>query len=223
MPRQPRVAPGGIVYHVLNRANGRNLLFEKPQDFEAFERLMLEAMKRFPTRLLGYCLMGTHWHMALWPREDGEMTAFLRWLTMTHSQRVHAHRHTTGWGHVYQGRFKSFPIERDEHLLTVVRYMERNPLRANLVKRAQNWRWSSLWRREHGDEDKLLSPMPIELPEDWVLEVNRAQTDAEVEALRRSIRRGTPFGSEAWVERMVKKLKLDHTVRPRGRPRLRGT
>src|SRR3972149_9557988 len=102
MPRRARLAPGGIVYHVLNRGNGRNELFHKLEDYSAFERVMTEAMHRCPTRLLAYCLMPNHWHMVLWPREEGEMTEFLRWLTLTHSQRLHAHRHTTGWGHVYQ-------------------------------------------------------------------------------------------------------------------------
>ncbi len=115
------MAPGGIVYHTLNRGNGRNELFHKPEDYSAFERIMTEAMHRCPIRLLAYCLMPNHWHMVLWPREEGEMTEFLRWITLTHSQRLHAHRHTTGWGHIYQGRFKSFPIEQDEPLLMVLR------------------------------------------------------------------------------------------------------
>src|SRR5437763_12062268 len=139
MPRRARIAPGGIVYHALNRGNGREKLFRKSDDFAAFERIMIEALRRYPIRLLGYCLVPNHWHLVLWPARDGQMTQFLRWLTQTHSQRLHAHRHTAGTGHVYQGRFKSFPIERDEHLLAVLRYVERNALRARLVQRAQDW------------------------------------------------------------------------------------
>ena len=159
---------------------------------------MVAAMHRFPTRLLAYCLMPNHWHMVLWPRKDGETTAFLRWLTLTHSQRLHAHRHTTGYGHIYQGRFKSFPIEQDESLLNVLRYVERNALRANLVERAQNWRWCSLWRRLNGDREPLLSAWPLDTPADWVDWVNAAQTEAELEALRKCVNRGTPYGSEGW-------------------------
>jgi putative transposase len=114
-------------------------LFQKDGDYEAFERVLTLALKKYPIRLLAYCVMPNHWHMVLWPREDGELSAFLRWLTLTHSMRWHTHYHTTGTGHLYQNRFKSFPIEADDHLYTVLRYVERNALRANLVKRAEDW------------------------------------------------------------------------------------
>ena len=120
---------GGIVYHALNRGNGRTELFHKPGDYLAFERIMVAAMSRSPHRLLAYCLMPNHWQMILWPNNDGEVTEFLRWLTLTHSQRLHAHRHTTGYGRIDQGRFKCFPIQEDESLLRAVRYVERNALR----------------------------------------------------------------------------------------------
>src|ERR1700722_11538435 len=123
MPRQARSAPGGLVYHVINRGNGRRRLFNKRADYEAVQKVMLQAIERTPTRLLGWCLMPNHWHLILWPKEDGELSAFVRWLTLTHTQRWHAHRHSAGEGHVYQGRFKSFPIEKDDHLLTVLRYV----------------------------------------------------------------------------------------------------
>lgn len=134
MPRGPRYAPGGLVYHALNRAVARLPLFEKDGDYAAFERVLALALAKHPTRLLGYCLMPNHWHMVLWPRRDGELTAFLRWLTHTHTMRWHAHYHTAGTGHLYQGRFKAFPIQEDDHLYAVLRYVERNALRANLSK-----------------------------------------------------------------------------------------
>jgi hypothetical protein len=87
-------------------------------------------------RLLAYCLMPNHFHLLVWPRADGDLSQFLRWLTVTHTQRWHAHHRTAGTGHLYQGRFKSFPVQSDEHFLTVCRYVERNALRANLVGRA---------------------------------------------------------------------------------------
>ncbi|HEV8726036.1 MAG TPA: transposase [Candidatus Binatia bacterium] len=219
MPRRARIAPGEIVYHALNRANGRNELFHKAEDYSAFERIMVAAMSRFPIRLLAYCLMPNHWHMVLWPSKDGEMTAFLRWLTITHSQRLHAHRHTTGYGHIYQGRFKSFPIEQDEALLNVLRYVERNALRANLVERAQEWHWCSLWRRLNGDRESLLSSWPFHTPADWLDSVNVAQTEAELDALRKSVNRGAPYGSEGSKKRIANALRLEYTLRPRGRPR----
>src|ERR1700682_5536567 len=101
MPRSARNAPGGYVYHALNRAVARLPLFDKPADYDAFECVLLEAPKEHPTRLLGYCLMPNHWHFVLWPRRDGELTDFLRWLTHTHTMRWHAHHHTLGTGHLY--------------------------------------------------------------------------------------------------------------------------
>src|SRR5260370_32063674 len=136
MPRRPRVAPGGFAYHAINRAVARLPLFQKDGDYAAFERVLAEAMQKNPIRLLGYCLMPNHWHFVLWPQRDGQLTAFLRWLTHTHTQRWHAHYHSAGTGHLYQGRFKSFPVQEDEHLYTVLRYVERNPVRAGVVRRA---------------------------------------------------------------------------------------
>src|SRR5262249_53973057 len=151
MPRRARNAPGGLVYHVLNRAVARLPLFQKDGDYAAFERVLAKALHEHPMRLLAYCLMPNHCHLVLWPQQDGELTAFLRRVTHTHSMRWHAHYHTGGTGHIYQGRFKSFPVETDDHCYAVLRYVERNALRANLVKRAEDWRWGSLWRRLSGE------------------------------------------------------------------------
>src|SRR5947209_556299 len=134
MARQARHTPGGFVYHALNRATARMTLFRKPADYDAFLRVLDEALQRHPTRLLGYCLMPTHWHLVLWPEHDGQLTKLLRWLTLTHSVRWQTHYHSTGSGHVYQNRFKAFPVEEDDHLYTVLRYVERNALRAGLVE-----------------------------------------------------------------------------------------
>ena len=122
---------------------------------------------------------------------------------------------------MYQGRFKAFPVESDEHFLTVARYVERNALRANLVERAQDWRWSSLWRRRERDKSKakMLSDWPVPRPSDWMRRVNRPVTDAELKSLRQSVRRGRPFGGDDWVQRIVKRLRLESTVRPPGRLR----
>ena len=220
MPRTARQAPGGLVYHVLNRAVARLPLFEKDGDYQAFERVLLDAMAKQPTRLLAYCLMPNHWHLVLWPQEDAELTGFVRWLTHTHSMRWHAHNHTAGSGHIYQGRLKSFPVQADDHYYAVVRYVERNALRANLVGRAEQWRWSSLWQRQHPGEKMagVLHPWPLPEPGDWLKRVNAAQSSAELEALRRAVVRGSPFGSTSWQVRTARRLGLEFTLRPRGRP-----
>jgi putative transposase len=221
MARGPRVAPGSFVYHVLNRAVARLQLFRTRADYEAFERVLSLALERYPIRILAYIVMPTHWHMVLWPREDGELSAFVRWLTHTHTMRWHAYHQSTGTGHLYQGRFKAFPIQTDEHFLTVCRYVERNALRANLVLRAEQWRWSSLWRRENADPpaESLLTDWPLERPNNWLELVNQPQSAAELAAVRRSVIRNAPYGSVDWQGHIARRLSLEFTLRPRGRPR----
>jgi len=219
MPRRLRDASGGFVYHVLNRAVGRARIFEKTGDYQAFEKVLRQADAFVPMRVLAYCVMPNHWHLVLWPRRGGELSEYMRWLTVTHTQRWHAHHHTSGTGPLYQGRFKSFPIQADEHLLTVCRYVERNPLRAGLVRRADTWRWSSLWHRVKGSGQTLLAGGPAPLPEDWVVQVNAVETEAELQALRRSVMRGTPYGAAEWQKRTASRLGLQASLRPIGRPR----
>ena len=222
MGRPHRAAEGGYVYHVLNRANARMTIFRRDADYEAFERVLVQAIERTETRLLAYCLMPNHWHLMVWPRQDGELSRFVGWLTLTHTQRWHAHRRSIGSGHLYQGRFKSFPVQEDEHYYTLARYVERNALRANLVKRAEAWRWCSLyrWLRAHAEDKALLATWPLPRRPSWVDHVNAPQSEAEVAALRRCVDRGSPFGDDAWTDRAVYRLGLESTRRPRGRPRI---
>ena len=185
MGRALRAATGGMVFHVLNRGNARARIFHKDADYLAFERILGGAKERYDMRVLTYCLMPNHWHLVLWPRHEGDLSRFMGWLTLTHTQRWHAQRGTGGTGHVYQGRFKSFPVQADDHFLTVCRYVERNGLRGGLAPRPDTWRWSSLWRREHGSRDDraLLSEWPVRCPRDWLSWVKQPQTEAELESL----------------------------------------
>lgn len=215
------------MYHVWNRAAGRLRLFGRDADYAAFHRVLLDAHRRHPLRILDWCLMPNHWHFVVYPRDDDQVTRFFRWLTHTHAMRRIAHRRSVGTGALYQGRFKTLPVQRDEHLRTLLRYVQRNPLRAGLVRRAEQWKWGGLWARGNGDEAtrSLLSPWPIDGPsgpeqwDRWTAWVNAPQTDAEVQALREHIRRSRPYGSTKWVEATARKLSLEWTLRPRGRPR----
>ena len=223
MPRTPRADEAGGLYHALNRGNSRAAIFRKEADYEAFERILSEGLARYPVQLFCYQLMPNHWHLVLRPTQDGEMSRFLRWVTATHTMRYHAHYHTSGTGHVYQGRFKSFPIQDDAHFLTVCRYVERNALRAELTTRAEDWRWGSLWRWQQSVEPvpALLSPWPIPRSPHWLARVNEPLTDRELIALRRSAQRGSPFGDSAWIESTAQRLGLAPTINPRGRPQVR--
>ncbi len=221
MGRALRVDVGDYVYHVLNRANARAELFTKKQDYALFESILTDAVDTFDMRLLAYCVMPNHWHLVLYPRKDGDLAKFMNWLTLTHTQRWHAQHGTTGYGHLYQGRYKSFLCEEDDHFLKLVRYVERNPKRATLVPRAEAWQWGSAWRREHGtaEQKKLLSEWPVSMPRDYLSFLNQPQTIAELDTIRTTVRRGNPFGSESWTRRSIKKFALESTVRPRGRPK----
>jgi putative transposase len=225
MPRPLRAAEGGLIYHTLNRANAGLTIFSSDEDYAAFESVLSEALPRDDMRLLAYCLMPNHFHLLLWPREDGDLSRFMRWLTLTHTQRWHAHRRTAGTGHLYQGRFKSFPVQSDDHFLTVCRYVERNALRAGLVERAEDWRWGSLrsLRGKDAVERPPLTPWPIDRPRDWKSRVNRPFGPREEEAVRRSIQRGQPFGAAPWQAEMAARLGLESAFRPRGRPRKQPT
>jgi putative transposase len=221
MPRQKRLDLAGDVYHALNRGNARQQIFFKDQDYEAFERVLGEGLERYPVRLYAFTLMPNHWHMVLAPEKDGMMGRLLRWVSATHTQRFHAHYQTAGYGHLYQSRFKSFPLQSDEHFLSVCRYVERNPLRAGLVQRAELWRFGSLYRWfSNNDKDpSLLSTWPLRRTAGWVARVNEPLTEKELSAIRTSVQRGRPYGDSKWTEQMADQHGLWSTLRPRGRPR----
>jgi putative transposase len=225
-----------MVCHVLNRANARLPLFECPADYELFEHTLQQAHQRVAMRTLAYCIMPNHWHLVLWPRADGDLAEFMRWLTVAHTQRWHAAHASAGTGHVYQGRYKMFPVQarrvslaqrrqgvldKGNSLWTVLRYVERNALRAGLAARAEQWRWGSLWRRTAGDAEQraLLTDPSAGWPGDWIRWVNRPQTEEEERAVAECIARGRPFGAPDWVAAAAARLGLQTTLHPRGRPR----
>jgi putative transposase len=210
-----------MVFHVLNRGVGRRRLFDTDADYAAFEGLLAETLEKCPMRICGYCLMPNHWHFLMWPEGDDDLGAFMQRLCVTHVTRWQKHRHVVGEGHLYQARFKSFPVESDDYFYQLMRYVERNALRANLCSRAEEWRWGSAWRRVNGTPEQraLLSAWPVPRPRQWQEHVNRPQTEAELAAIRTSVVRGQPFGSQAWVQQTAKQLGLESTLRPRGRPR----
>ena len=223
MPRSPRADEAGGIYHALNRANMNAPIFKKEGDFLAFENVLHEALGLYRVELYAYQLMTNHWHLIIRPLVDGEMGRFCKWVGGTHTMRYHAHYNSAGRGHLYQGRFKSFPIQDDEHFLVACRYVERNALRANMTARAEDWRWGSLsrWLQRPEPEPKLLSPWPIPRLPNWVSRVNEPLSESELNAIRICANRGAPLGDEGWVESIARRLNLESTMRPRVRPRVR--
>ncbi len=217
MPRTLRASRGGVCYHVLNRGNAGARVFHQDADYEGFVELIAAANRRLFLRVLAYCLMPNHFHLVLWPRLDGDLSRWMQWLMTAHVRRHHRVHGSSG--HLWQGRFNAFAIEHDAHLVAVLRYVERNPVRANLVSRAEDWRWSSLrWWRSAGRPD-FLADGPVPRPDDWPRHVDEPEERPELEALRTSVVRGRPFGGERWAQRTATRLGVESTLRPRGRPR----
>ncbi len=211
-----RIAPGGFCYHVLNRGNAQARVFHDNADYRGFLGLMAKAGEKVPMHHLAYCLMPNHFHLVVRPEADGDLGRWMQWLMTTHVRRHHR-RHGTS-GHLWQGRFKSFVIQDDAHLLTVLRYVERNPVRARLVERAQDWSWSSAGCGP-GSSPVPITPGPVPRPADWLDWLNEPDPPDELVALRRNIARGTPWGETTWAERIAARLGLQLEPRPRGRPR----
>jgi putative transposase len=194
--------------------------FRGGEDFEAFLRVMVQAHRRHPLRILAYCILSNHWHFVVRPKADGQVTDYFRWLAHTHAMRRRVAHRTVGHGHLYQGRFKSFPVPGDEHLLAVARYVERNALGAGLVERAEEWPYGSLRARSQAADPTrgILADWPIERPADWVERVNAPLSAGELKRLRLSVVRGRPFGDDSWADRTARRLGLEQTLRPEGRP-----
>ncbi|MCS7032868.1 MAG: transposase [Phycisphaerae bacterium] len=218
MPRAARRVVAGLYYHVLNRGNGRMRIFHKAADYDAFVQVLREALERYSVDLLAWCLMPNHWHLVLRPRRPDALAGFMRWVGVTHVRRHHQHYHSRGGGHLYQGRFKSFPIQDDRHFCTVCRYVESNPLRARLVKRAEAWRWSSLNAGQDPTRRLPIGEWPVARPRDWVEIVNQSLPPQQLNELRQSAQRGRPFGDEGWTMQIARKLGLTNTLRNPGRP-----
>jgi putative transposase len=208
----------GEVCHLLNRANARATIFAVDADFMRFEELLAEEQEAAGVQLYAWCLMPTHWHLVARPDAPGGLTRLMRRLARRHTQLWHKVRGTRGQGHLYQGRYKAFAVQSDDHFLTVCRYVERNPLRAGLVTRAADWRFGSLWRLGRHRVPPHPDPWPVPRPRRWAEVVDGAETPAELEALRTSLARGRPFGDASWIRLTAARFTLGSTMRPPGRP-----
>ena len=192
MGRGPRIDIGDCMYHVINRSNGRARLFHNKQDYKEFEMLLVEMKELFGMRILSYEVMPNHWHLQLYPSKDKDLSRSMQWLTSTHAHQVRARTDTIGEGHIYQDRYKSLLIEDDRYFLTVLKYIERNAVRAGLVATAQDWRWGSAYHRIRGtvEERRLLAELPVDLPRDYTTWINTPEPAEELSKLRDAISKG---------------------------------
>ena len=221
MPRVARVDISNYPYHVINRGVMRLTIFNSEADYALFEELLFDTAQETGMRILAYALMPNHWHLVLFPVSDGDLGIFMHRLTNSHTRQVHAQTGTIGTGPLYQGRYKSFLIQEDRHLVTVLKYVERNPVRAKLAPRPELWRWGSAWRRMHGTtkQNEFLSHSPVQLPRNYLSWLNTPEHSEELESIRTSVNKGSPYGLESWVEKTAKKFGLSSTLRNPGRPK----
>ena len=186
-----------MIYHVLNRGNGRLRLFHNEGDYDAFEQVLIEGLKRHPVDLLTYCLMPDHWHLVVRPGTDIALGRLTGWIGVTHVRRHQERYHRRGTGHLYQGRFKSFPVAEDKYFLSLCRYVEANAVRGKLVESVQQWRWCAPWRRVHPSREFVLSPWPVNRPRKWTALVDGGLSKEELQLVRDCVRRGRPLGPRA--------------------------
>ncbi|MBZ0156401.1 MAG: transposase [Alphaproteobacteria bacterium] len=217
MPRVERGLADNAIYHVINRGNGRQEVFHKEEDYEAFLLIMQEAKTRYSVKVFAYCLMPNHFHLAVKPAAGGELSRWMQWLMTSHVRRYH--RHYGSSGHVWQGRYKSFMVQEDSHLLVVLRYIEGNPVRAKLVQTATEWQWSSHNETLGKAQRMLTDKVPLELPEEWDRYVDTPFYETDLDCLRRSVNRQAPFGDAEWQMEKCKEFGLESTLNRRGRPR----
>lgn len=212
MPRIPRAATGSLVLHLLNRGNARAVVFREPSEYRDFIRLLWEAEEAFGVAVLAYCIMPNHFHLVARPSDVTALGTFMQWWMTAHVRRHHRRQQTSG--HVWQGRFKSFPVQEDGHLLKVLRYVLRNPVRAGLVAHVRDWPFSSLQ-----DDAPRVDAWPVRPPAPLDAWLAADEDVDECNAIRRSIARRAPYGDDAWTRQVAVQAGLEATLRPLGRPR----
>ena len=216
MPRIPRGETSGGIYHIINRGNMRMQVFDDMEDYEYFLELLEKAAKREKVEVHAYCLMPNHFHLLLIPKEPNSLSRLMQWVMTSHVRYYHKKNKTSG--HIWQGRYKSFMVEKESYYITLVRYIEANALRAKLVKRAEDWDYGSLMEREHKHRTLLSEPyMPLN--DTWVEYVNEPLHKGELHTIRNSVNRQTPLGNERWQVETATKYGMLSTLNKRGRPR----
>jgi len=217
MPRLARGLADGHCCHVLNRGNGRQNVFHKDGDFQAFLNLLVEAKERYSIKIYAWCLMTNHFHLLLCPENGDDLSRAMQWLMTSHVRRYHRHHNSSG--HIWQGRYKSFLVQDDEHLQAVTRYVERNPVTAGMVSRAIEWAWSSHAERLGETDKRIVSELPLPFAGNWEEFVNAEMSEKEQQTFAESITRQAPFGSMEWRQKMCEKFGLESTIRAKGRPK----
>jgi len=218
MARLARVVVPGYPHHVTQRGNRRLPTFFSDDDYEAYLALMAEQCAACGVAIWAWCLMPNHVHLIAVPKTA---EALARAVGEAHRRYTRRINFREGWrGYLWQGRFGSFVMQR-RHALAAVRYVERNPVRAGLVRRAWAWPWSSARAHVQGRGDALIAPggpLAAEVT-DWRAYLAAEEDEATLERLRRHGRTGRPLGPVSFLRRLERRLDRRLVPGTPGRPR----
>jgi len=217
MPRVARALADEQVYHIINRGNRRSNVFNDRYDFLKMLELFKIASDKYEIDIYSYCLMNNHYHLVLYAKHGALLSACMQWLGTSYVRYYNKKYKVSG--HLWQGRYKSFIVQKEEYLLTLMKYVETNPLRAKIEKDAFLYPYSSTKARVEKDENSFISNLPIELPTDWLGFVNDKQLKSDVDMIHNSIERQAPLGNEVWQQKVSMLYGLESSLKPRGRPK----
>jgi len=211
MARIARAVAPGIPHHVTQRGNRRQQTFFNDEDFQSYLELMSEWCMKFQVEVWAYCLMPNHIHLIVIPERRDSLNLAIGEAHRRYTRRINFRE---GWrGHLWQGRFSSFIME-ERYLLACTRYVELNPVRAGLVKKPEDWRWSSAGPHMKGKDDILVKTKPLleMVNKPWENFLTFDVQEPEIELFRKHERTGRPLGVDSFIEKM--ELLLDRKLKP---------
>ena len=219
MPRMARIVIPGIPHHLTQRGNRREDVFFDDDDRQRYLQLVLEYSAKHGMETLAYCLMTNHVHFVSVPARADSLARVFKPVDLRYTQHVNWVHGISG--RLWQGRFYSCPLD-EEHLWAAIRYVERNPVRARLVRKAENYPWSSAAAHCGLRVEPMLAPLPAGRPAetaDWSRWLAEKEDEKMLLRLRLHTRTGRPVGSKRFISRLEAKLGRRLQARPVGRPR----
>ena len=220
MPRVPRIVIPGVVHHVTQRGNNRQDVFFADEDRKVYLALLVKQSGRYGLPIVGFCLMTNHVHLIVRPETEESLAKAIGQAHWHYTQYVNALYGRSG--HLWQNRFKSYALDR-RHFIRALRYTERNPVRAGMVRTAWDYRWSSAASHVGHEEpfnfldmsnwDELRSGL------NWRDVLTDPMDKQEVGRIRRHLETGRPAGSDRFLAKLERLLGLNLRPQPHGRPR----
>jgi putative transposase len=210
MPKHRRSIAPNSIHHIVNRGNDKKVIFRESVDYGSFLVLLREARERYPVELYAYCLMPNHFHLVVRTPDLDAISAYMHFVECVYACDLRSYDRSKGHGHIFQRRYWNKPVEGAGYLMTVMKYVEANPVRAGLVDWAHEWEWSSMWERVTGERD-LLHPSPVRLPEDWPLIVTVPLEQIDIDKIRRPLKRGWSMPDAYEYRKMTAGLHLPNS------------